>query len=783
MNSAAITSKSFQLKLFGAPSIEAADGSPLTGRVVQRHRLALLALLAMSPGGRMARDKLIALLWPESDAEKARNLLNVATYTVRTALGEGAIVTAGDDLRLDHEIVSTDVDRFTDARARGDHAAAVATYAGPLLDGFFLSDAPQFEQWLDRERDRLAAAHKTSVEALAESAQRAGDHATAVDLWKRRATQDPYDSRVAAQLIQAMEAAGNRVGALQHASLHERMLREEFGISAPVEVVVLVERLKSQGTPSVRAPITSAPSPITPPQASITPPPAPITPPPSPITSRPAPSTPHRAPRWWAAAALLAAVLLVAGAAWRFSRGTAPDRSIAVLPFVELSAAADSSWFADGLTEEVIAGLSEVPGLTVISRTSAMHYKDTKLPLRRIAEELGVGHVLEGSVRRSGSRIRITAQLIDARSDKHLWAQNFDEELRDILSVQEQIARRVVQALEVELGDRGNRTLIRARTSDPEAYELYRRARFLWNTRTREGHQRAAELYRQAIARDSSFADAWAGLADTYLTSIQVNVNTLPADEAYQRARVALERALALDDNSADAHATYGIAMHWQHNWPASERGLRRALQLNPNHSPAHSWYGLLLSGMGRMDEAGREHRRASELDPFNHTAVSNYGWHCYLTRDYACAVEQLTRTVNLGGTYAFGRGYERLALTYVQLGRLDDALAAVRKAVDASPERPDYIAGLAFVHARRGERAPALAALRRASAQPFEPFSIGRAWIALGNADSAFAWLERSNWQWSHRANRYDPALDPIRSDPRFAAMSARIERQLGLR
>ena len=766
MNSAASTSNSFQLKLFGAPSIASADGAPLTGRVVQRHRLALLALLAMSPGGRMARDKLIALLWPESDAEKARNLLNVATYTVRTALGEGAIVTVGDDLRLDPEVVRTDVERFVDAQARGDHAAATATYAGPLLDGFFLGDAPEFEQWLDRERDRLAAAHRTSLEALAESAQRAGDHPTAVDLWKRRATQDPYDSRVAARLIQALDAAGNRAGALQHAALHERMLRQEFGIAVPAEVAALVERLRA--TP---------PDPRTPDRVPGHSPPAPGV-----QQEPPAARTPPRAPPLRGAVAL-AAVLLVAGAAWRFGTGADPDRSIAVLPFVELSAAADSSWFADGLTEEVIAGLSEVPGLTVISRTSAMHYKDTKLPLRRIGEELGVGHVLEGSVRRSGTRMRITAQLIDARTDKHLWSQNFDEELRDILVVQEQIARRVVQALEVELGDRGRTTLIRARTSDPEAYELYRRARFLWNTRTREGHQRAAELYRQAIARDSSFADAWAGLADTYLTSIQVNVNTLPADEAYQRARVALERALALDDKSADAHATYGIAMHWQHNWPASERGLRRALELNPNHSPAHSWYGLLLSGMGRMDEAGREHRRATELDPFNHTAVSNYGWHCYLSRDYSCATEQLTRTVGLGGTYARGRGYERLALTYVQLGRLDDALAAAQKAVDASPERPDYLASLAFVHARRGEQAAAISALRRAAADPFEPFSIGRAWVGLGNADSAFAWLERSNWQWSHRANRYDPALDPIRSDPRFAALSARVDTKLGLR
>ena len=178
-----------------------------------------------------------------------------------------------------------------------------------------------------------------------------------------------------------------------------------------------------------------------------------------------------------------------------------------------------------------------------------------------------------------------------------------------------------------------------------------------------------------------------------------------------------------------------------------------------------------------------REHRRAVELDPFNVTAVSNYGWQCYLSRDYDCAMKQLTRTTDYGGTYGLGRGYQRLALTYVQLGRLDEALASIRKAIDASPERPDYVADLAFVHARRGERQLAVDALRRASTNPFEPFSIGRAWVALGQADSAFAWLERSNWQWTHRADRREPALDPIRSDPRFAAMSARIDARMGLR
>jgi len=482
---------------------------------------------------------------------------------------------------------------------------------------------------------------------------------------------------------------------------------------------------------------------------------------------------------------MLALVILAFGI-WYSNRGSeslatqpARERSIAVLPFSDLSPARDNEYFSDGLTEEIITGLSGVPELKVTSRTSAMHYKGASKPLRQIAEELGVAHILEGSVRRDSTRVRITAQLIDARTDEHLWAQNYDAQVKDVLGVQEQIARQVVQALRVEL--RGQEALVREGTRDPEALQLYRRARYLWNTRSREGMTRAAEYYRQAIARDSGFADAYAGLADTYLTSVQLNIAIVPPSETYSRAKWAVERALALDPNSADAHATMGISMHWQRNWPASERALRRALQLNPNHASAHSWYSLLLSGLGRPKEALDHSRRAYELDPFAVIMISNYGWQCHLSGDLDCAIEQYRRTLEIQPGY--GRAHQRLALTYAEKGLLDDALRAVQSAVELSPERPDFVADLAYVQALRGDRAAALVTLARAKRDPFEPASIARAYVALNMPDSAFAWLDKSNWQWTHRADRRDPAYDPVRRDPRFAALSARIDREMGLR
>ena len=760
------SSPTFYLRLFGSPCIEAdgGGGAVLSGRVAQRHRLGLLALIAMAPGQRLSRDKLIAYLWPESDAERGRNLLKVSSYVLRTTLGEGALLSEGDELRLNADLVGTDAAEFEAALERSDYARAVALYKSPFLDGFFLSEAPEFEQWANRERERLAIGYAKALEALAEEAQAERDYSRAADWWKRRAVQDPYDSRVALRLMQALEASGNPAGAVQHATVHQRLLQQEFGLATAPEITALAERLRKQ-------PVSAAPASV-------------------PGTPRPAlPATQHvddirprkDAVRRKSALALLA-VIVVALAVWRaWPRSSQAERSIAVLPFIDLSQGGDNEAFNDGLTEEIIAGLSGVPELKVISRTSVMHYKGAQKPLRQIARELNVAHILEGSVRQDGRRVRITAQLIDARSDDHLWARNYDSDLHDIFRVQEQIARQVVQALAVELGDRGNVSLVRQGTSDPEAYQLYRRGRYLWNTRTREGHQRAIDYYQRAIERDSSYADAYAGLADTYRTAWQLNLSALSEDETFERAKWAAERALALDDKSADAHVSVAASLQAEKNWPGTERELRRAIELNPNHATAHTWYSLLLAGLGRPREALEESRRAYELDPFAIVPSSNYGWQCYLARDSQCAIDQYRRTLEIGPAY--GRTHARLGFAYAQKGMLDEAARALEKAIELHPERPDFVADLAYVQALRGETAAAKATLERAKREPFEPFNVGRAYVALREPDSAFAWLERSRWQWPHRAALSDPALDPLRADPRFARLAARIEREMGLR
>ncbi len=769
-------SPTFYLRLFGSPSIEADDGRgvPLSGRVAQRHRLALLALVAMAPGQRLSRDKLLAYLWPESDSERGRNLLKVSSYVLRSELGETALLSEGDDLRLNADVVRTDAVELEDALERGDYAAAVALYESPFLDGFFLTDAPGFEQWAARERERLAARHAKALEALAEEAETNGDASGAAEWWKRRAAQDPYDSRVALRLMRSLEASGNRAAALQHASIHQRLLEQEFGIAAAPEITAFAEQLRRKPMVAAEA---SAPARAPHPELASHPS-APR------VVEQEARGERDRARILSRNAAIVVAVLVVlVGALWAIGPGFSqpPERSIAVLPFISMSSDGDDESFNDGLTEEIITGLSAVPELRVISRTSAMHYKGTEKPLPEIARELGVAHILEGSVRRAAGRVRISAQLIDARADEHLWAENYETDLGDVFRVQEQIARQVVRALEVELGERGEAALVRHGTRDPEAYRLYQRARYLWNTRTKEGHRRAIEYYQRAIERDSSYADAYAGLADTYRTAWQLNVSDLSEAEVFARSKWAAERALALDDKSADAHVSFAASLQTQKNWPGMERELRRAIELNPSHATARTWYGLLLAGMGRPREALEQSRRAYELDPFAVVPSSNYGWQCYLARDSDCAIDQYRRTLEIAPGY--GRTHARLGFAYAQKGMLDEAMRALETSIELHPDRPDFVADLAYVQALRGEAAAARATLERAKREPFEPFNIGRAYVALREPDSAFAWLERSTWQWPHRAVLSDPALDPLRGDPRFPQLVERVVRDMGLR
>jgi TolB-like protein/DNA-binding SARP family transcriptional activator/Flp pilus assembly protein TadD len=740
--------------------------------------LALLAVLAASGARGRSRDSLLTLFWPDASPERARHSLEQLLYGIRTSVGNDAFLGV-NPVSLNPEVIRSDVMEFGRALAEDRFDDAVAEYRGPFLHGFVLSDALEFEQWADVERARLATAYARALESLAVAAERRSDTRAAVEWWEKRAAHDPYDSRVAQCFMRALDASGNRARAIQHAATHERLLRQELGVQAASEVSALAERMRAdpRAASSAIAPdiaVTASAEGAAPPgsRADVE---AVRSPASAPRLHQPESLGDLRRRRVRGISLALIAAAVIAWLAWAFwPAAPAPERSIAVLPFLDMSPRGDNEYFSDGITEEIITQLSTVPTLKVISRTSAMRYKRSTKSLEQIAGELGVANVLEGSVRREGDTIRITAQLIDAGSDHHLWSRSYDRNAANVIGVQDEIAREVSRALEVELGGaRG--ALARRGTRDPQAYEFYRRGRYLWNKRTREAHEQAIAYYRRAIERDSGYADAYAGLADAYLTAYQFNVSTVPDSEVYTRIKWAAERALALDDRSADAHASFAVALWWQRDWPGAERELRRSIELNPGYATARSWYALLLSGMGRLDEAVQQSRHSSELDPFAVVVLDNAAWIRFLTRDYDGAIGLYSKSREINDSWA--PGYAALSLVYAQKGMDEAATRAASKAVELGGRQVSaFEANLAYVHARAGRRAEAERFLKRAKTDPWEGFNIARAHVALGEPDSAFAWLERSSWKWPHRAARADPTLDPLRSDPRFTRLSVRV-------
>ena len=789
-----------RLLLLGGASIERDDGSLLTGRAVQRHRVAILALLATAPPGGLSRDKLLGFLWPDSDADRARNLLNVAVYELRKALGDGTIISAGDELRLDRALLPSDVSELGAAATAGDHGAVVARYRGPFLDGFFLSGAPDFEKWLDGERSRLSGVAARSMEALAaESSERAA-HVESVDWWRQRAALDPLDARVALRLMQALEASGNRAAALQHARVHARLLEAEIGLGPDSGVEAYAAALGRLPAPSLVPSPTPFHAGTTPTQSE-----APVAPPDTATAESAVSALRHAyevkahtpgaiasATHWSrrvglpAVLAVVAVVMtLVAARRTAVGRAGAAPRSIAVLPFVNLGADPTDAYLGDGLTEELTARLSTDSTLRVVSRTSSSRFQNAAQTIPEIARALDVTAVLEGSVRRVGTRLRVTAQLIDARDDRHLWAATYDRELGDVLFLQDQLAREVARALEPALGRQAT-GVVPSVTHDAVAYDLYLRGRWQWKRRTPEGHALAINYFRQAIARDSSFTDAYAGLSDAVFTAYVLGHEPWASSETETVAtmRTASERAVMLDPVSSSAHTSLAIVRWAERDFPAAERLLQRAIDLNPGNAVAHAWYGRMLSITGHPGRALKESREASEREPFDLMSSHNHAVDLAAADSVQASRRQYQRTLELDSTFYLSRvGY---AILLVNTGdTLQGAQRLVRLAGDGKPS-VQALANLAWALAMLGRSDSATHVLSTVKAQltpstaARNGFVIARAYTALRQRDSAFAWLERADWRWPPWGDVHARELSSLWPDPRYAHLTRRVGRAL---
>lgn len=697
------------VQLLGGAYLRSGD-APLSGPPAQRHRIALLTLIVAAWPQPLSRDRAMALLWPERDTPNARRLLNLAVHVLRAALGEDAIASTGDGLLLNPSRLTCDLHELRAAIAADMPERIARLYTGSLLDGFHLDDSTDFGYWLDERRSELSHAYIDALRALAERQKQSGDVHGRVSTCRRMVAADPHSGAYAQALMHALEDAGDRAGAIQHASDHAQRLRSELDLEPDAEVITLAKQLRAA---PVRRPSAQS--------ADVNP----------------------RSP------------------------------SVAVLPFLNLSADAENEYFADGITEDVIAHLSKIQALKVISRTSVMPFKQRQQSLKEIATTLGATALLDGSVRHVGDQVRIVAKLIDVQSDKHLWAETYDRQLTDIFAIQTDVALQIAAALKAELSPDERTRVRREPTKDIQAYKLFLKGRQSFIKYTTEGLVHAIEYFDRAIARDPTFALANANLAMSYTELAESGM--MAPDVAYGRAAEAAASALRLDPDLGAAHCTMAyVKMVRDFDWSGAEQAFKRALELSPSGDDTYDLYGRLCAGLERYDEAIALQRRARELDPLAHrmdgvTTLLRAG-------RYDEGVVEGRDAVDLEPGY--DRARATLGWAYFLSGEQDEGLAELERAVSLSPENTLWLGQLGEAYAMAGSTDKAREILRqleeRARSAFVSPYHFAYVYTGLGDYDRALDLLERAV------AERTGPAysikgsflLKPLHAHPRFRAL-----------
>jgi TolB-like protein/DNA-binding SARP family transcriptional activator len=776
-----------RLRTLGALDLRGSDGQELRAVLAQPKRAALLVYLALAtPRGPQRRDTLLALFWPEQDTEHARNALSQAIHFLRRSLGPEAVVANnGEGLGLEWKDFWCDAIAFEDAVDAGRLSEALDLYRGDLLEGFHIADAPEFGRWLDTERARLAARYAKAVEAIAEEREGAGDYEGAVRLLRKLATRDLYNSRVAIRLMRVLAAAGDRGGAIQHARVHETLLREDLDVAPTPEIAALVRQL--QAVQLEQHLVEEAPL-LSPAIGKLAP---------TPLSEATA-SHPDRASRQRrlvgrrvAIVAGLAAVFAAAGSVVALRTGAREPaipliRSLAVLPLENLSGDSVQGYFADGMHDALIGELARYRDLTVISRTSVIQYKGTKKRLPDIARELKVQGVIEGTILRDRERVRVNVQLLHGPSDRHVWAKSYERDLRDILLLQSELAEAIARELHVITSPLARSQRITAKSDsvprELQLRELYLRGRHAEQNRSLAGVQTAREYYRRAVQRDSTFALGYAGLAGVY--GHMALYGYTRAGPALDTARMMAQRAVALDSSLPETRTALAVTLADSGQFEASEREFRRAIELSPSNAHAHYWYSILLVALGRGKEALREVQRAMELDPFaprGATGMQRFaeflitGERPFLKLPAGKRWSSVLKA-EPGEPWALRANAFDLALD----GKCLEGRSEILRAEQLAPDNVPMLVARAMIEWWCREKTRARRLLQEAKRRPDAPDHgkwIGTAHTVFGEKDSAFVWLGRHRWTMAQlsdlRAQRW---LDPLRSDPRYPELLSKL-------
>lgn len=707
-----------QLRLLGRAAV-LDDRGHAAAVSSRRHPVALLALLTVTPSHTLSRSRLVGFLWPDAPERTARNRLTTCVHRVRSALGDDVLLSVGGDLQLDPDRLPSDVGQFRAALEEGDVASAVALYDGPFLDGFWLHGAREFEERVDRERDHLERAYLEGMETLAREAEARGDDAAAVRWWRERAERTPLDSRVVGELIDALARAGSGGHALQVAHEHAETLARELGTEPDHAFLTRIEALTRRGRGEV-----------------------------TPVTDR----------------------------------GVDPPRlSLAVLPFDVPGASEDARLLADGLMEDLLTELARVPELVVIAGSSARAYRNTELTPSRVAQELGVAHLVQGSVQVLQGRLRLQVRLVDPGRDVYVWAERYDRELTpgNLFEIQGSLAEKIARSLRVEIDLDGGRRRAPV-TEDLEAYRLYARGRAFMSDRSSVAMWRAVESFEKAIERDPDYALAWAGLSDA-LVLLGDYHHEEPA-VVRDRGEHAARRALELDPDLAEAHASLGNFLSWQRRISEAVAAHQRAAELRPGYAHAHQWLCWVNLLAGCPDEARAAGMRATRLDPFEPEAGINLATAYLGLRDASSALTEARRVLALYPGFQYGRLIEGLALW--ALGDWRGGEEAMSSLTDAwARGLPQLARVLTLAMTGRAKEARGeLDALGDGTA----PVHRAVALAALGDREEALAGLDRvGNLEWPDTLLiRYHPAAltAAVEDAGAYRAFTARVDVSWGV-
>jgi TolB-like protein/DNA-binding winged helix-turn-helix (wHTH) protein/Flp pilus assembly protein TadD len=496
------------------------------------------------------------------------------------------------------------------------------------------------------------------------------------------------------------------------------------------------------------------------------------------------PATPRPIVRSVSRMVSLFVVLLVIAslAVWKlysWKRSSPVIRSLAVLPLESLSNDASQDYFADGMTDKLISDLGQISALRVISRTSVMAYKHARKPLPQIARELNVDAVVEGTVLRSGDQVRITAQLIEASSDKHLWSQSYEGELRDTLALQNQVARAIADQIRINLNAQEQAALENVRIVNPEAYESYLKGRYFWNKRTADGLRVALAYFDQAIAEDPKYAPSYSGLADTYALLGDWQYAAMTPKEALPKAKAAATKALELDGALGEAHNSLAFCLDgFDWDFQSAGQEFRRAIELNPGYATAHHWYAWHLSLVGQNEEAIVEMKKAENLDPLSIIINADLAELLVLAHHYDESIRQSRKTIEMDPNFALA--HNQLGQAYLQKQMLDEAITELQKAVQLSARSPTCIANLARAYAISGKESEAIKLLgdlkKNSKANYSHASEIAVIYAALDDKTQAMSWLEKGYEERFNPGVLLRPGFDPLRSDPRFQELIRRI-------